>query len=213
VQDRLRFKLSLGLLIGAFILIHFRPTDMVRPVPVPLEELPWTISDWQARGSESLDPKALEILQVSDYLLRRYTDTAGDSLSLFIGLWASQKKGAQIHSPLNCLPGSGWMPKDSVMVEVPLHDPPGKMSVNCLQVEKNSSRQIVFYWYQYQDKAIAGEIPARLQMIKNSLFRNRTDAILIRIVSPLNGDQPRVKPEILDFIAELHGQILRMYKG
>ena len=34
----------------------------------------------------------------------------GRSIRLYVGYYATQRQGATIHSPLNCLPGAGWIP-------------------------------------------------------------------------------------------------------
>ena len=71
---------------------------------------PVVVDGWRSVRSEILADADLDVLKPSDYLVRLYIDSKGDEASLYIGYWQSQRRGAQVHSPKNCLPGGGWEP-------------------------------------------------------------------------------------------------------
>src|SRR6185503_20649071 len=74
-----------------------------------LKEFPQAIGVWQKTGSDKiLDDETLKVLRASDYLLRDFRKPSGTEAKLYVGYYASQRTGATYHSPLNCLPGSGW---------------------------------------------------------------------------------------------------------
>ena len=59
--------------------------------------------------TRKFNQETLAVLRASDYLLRNYKDRDGRVLNFYVGYYASQREGATYHSPLNCLPGSGWV--------------------------------------------------------------------------------------------------------
>ena len=74
-----------------------------------LSEFPETVGAWQRTGiDQTLDDETLKVLRASDYLMRDFRKPDGQIANLYVGYYASQRSGATYHSPLNCLPGSGW---------------------------------------------------------------------------------------------------------
>ena len=83
-----------------------------------LANFPSQIGEWQSGGEEPLDDDVLQVLGVDEYVNRTYVDRAGLPLNLYIGYYASQRQGSTIHSPQNCLPGSGWQPVESSRIQL-----------------------------------------------------------------------------------------------
>ena len=187
MRQPVRVGLSLSLLIGALLVLQLRSPGEAVPIRKSLDSFPTAVGDWQAREGALLELDTLNVLKAKDYLMRRDQDPSGKSLWLFIGYWDSQRKGAQPHSPTNCLPGAGWEPLEVSRVTIPLPSPLAPITVNRFLIQKDRDQQVVFYWYQYQGKAIAGELAARIAMLKNSIQRHRTDGALVRISSPVYG--------------------------
>jgi len=187
MRQSVRVGLSLVLLIGALLVLHLRSSGEAVPIRKSLDGFPNTVGQWQAREGVLLDLDTLNVLRPKDYLMRRDQDPLGRSIFLFIAYWDSQRKGAQPHSPKNCLPGAGWEPLEASMVTVPLPRPFAPITVNRYLIQKDRDQQIVFYWYQSQGKAIAGELDARVQMVRDSVLRHRTDGALVRVSSAVYG--------------------------
>jgi len=143
-------------------------------------------------------------LKAKDYLMRRDQDPSGKSLGLFVAYWDSQRKGAQPHSPTNCLPGAGWEPLEASRVTIPLPPPLAPITVNRFLIQKDRDQQVVFYWYQSQGKAIAGELAARGAMLKNSIVRHRTDGALVRISSPVYGNVQQTSEALVRYIQAMY---------
>jgi len=188
MKQSLRVGLSLALLIGALLVLHIRSSSEAVPIRKSLDSFPNTVGQWQAREAVLLDLDTLDVLRPKDYLMRRDQDPSGRSVFLFIAYWDSQRKGAQPHSPKNCLPGAGWEPLEASVVTIPLPRPLAPITVNRYLIQKDRDQQIVFYWYQSQGKAIAGEMAARVQMVKDSILRHRTDGALVRVSSAVYGN-------------------------
>src|SRR5262249_27750132 len=155
-----RVTVSLAVLIGALVALQFRSTGEAVPIRKPLDSFPTALGGWQAAGGVIFDLDTLIVLKPKDYVMRRYQNGRGQSLWLFLAYWDTQRKGAQPHSPKNCLPGTGWEPLESSQMTIPLRAPLGPITVNRYLIQKDQDQLLVVYWYQSQGKAIAGEVAA-----------------------------------------------------
>lgn len=182
-----RIGLSVVLLSGAFLFQQLRSTGEAVPIRRSLDEFPLSIGTWQGREATIFEIEILNVLKVKDYLMRRFVDPTGRSLWLYIGYWDTQRKGASPHSPRNCLPGGGWEPLEAKKVAIPLQASHASVTVNRYLIQKDQAQQLVFYWYLAQGRPVAGEVEARIEMVRNAILRNRTDGALIRVSSPVYG--------------------------
>lgn len=154
-----------------------------RPVPhAALAQLPCDIDAWRCAGDVPLDRESLSVLRVDDYVNRSYVNSARGSAALFVGYYASQRQGDTIHSPQNCLPGSGWQPVSSSRVTLRTAD--GDLRANELIVEKNLDRQAVVYWYQGRGRTIASDYANKFWLVADAIRLHRSDGGLVRIVAP-----------------------------
>jgi EpsI family protein len=145
---------------------------------------PFEFAGWHGRAGAPLDKRTLEILGADDYLTRLYVDGRGSLASLYVGYHGAQKQGTSIHSPLNCLPGSGWVPVQSSRIQI--GSTTGVRTVNRVVIEKSDDRQLVLYWYQGRGRVIADEYVSKAYQFIDALRRRRTDAALVRIISPID---------------------------
>jgi EpsI family protein len=113
--------------------------------------------------------------------------------SLYIGYYESQRQGDTIHSPLNCLPGSGWEPVSKSYVSIPVEagsHASANILVNQYVIQKGLDRQVVLYWYQSHGRVVANEYRSKIFMVYDAVRLNRSDAALVRVVSPVIGGDP-----------------------
>ena len=146
------------------------------PPSVPLSELPKTIA---GRGSTDipLSDDTLATLGKGVFLDRLYTPAVGGDgakridgpVSLFIGYFPTQRTGQTIHSPQHCLPGAGWVFDQSGVVE--LSDRDGRKS----RVGE----------YRSHGRTMASDWAAKFYTLADSILYSRTDAALIRIITPV----------------------------
>lgn len=192
------------LLLGALLLLQFRSRGEAVPIRQPLDAFPTKLGDWQGREATIFEVEILNILKVKDYLLRRYVDPTGRSLWLYIGYWDTQRRGAQIHSPKNCLPGGGWEPVEAARVAIPVVGATSAIEVNRYLLQKDGDQQLVLYWYHSQGQAVAREIDAKLRLVKNAIVRNRTDAAIIRVSSPVYGSVQETFEHLVGYIQVMY---------
>jgi EpsI family protein len=203
-----RLALSCSLLLGALVFLHVRSTTgEAVPVRDRLDSFPTAFGDWQGREATIFELDVLNILKLDDYLMRRYVDGAGHSLWLYMGYWQTQRKGAQPHSPKNCLPGAGWEPLEASEVIIPLPPPHRPLIVNRYLLQKDRHHQLVFYWFQSQGRPIAGELAAKIEMVKSAIFRNRTDGALIRVSSPVYRSVPETSAWLTKYVQTIYPRL------
>lgn len=179
------------------------------PSSTPLADFPPFMGNMSSVDMP-IDPEALAILGKGDFLNRVFSPPKPDmfdkhveveavtpaaptettSVGLFIAYFPTQRTGQSIHSPQNCLPGSGWTFESSGTTEVA--DASGKRSeVGDYVIVNGDQRAEVLYWYQSHGRAIASDYKAKLYMLADSIRYSRSDAALVRIVTPiLPGEAP-----------------------
>jgi len=165
---------------------HAEPT----PVREPLERLPYDIAEWHGTREPDFDENVMSILGVDDYALRSYWREGGPALTLYVGYYGSQRQGDTVHSPLNCLPGAGWVPR-AVSRRTLLVADSGRartIEVNRVLIQKGLDRQLVLYWYQGHGRVIASEYWGKAYLVVDAIRMNRTDGALVRVMVPLQSD-------------------------
>ena len=181
----------------------------MQPEAVPAREslaaLPWTLGDWRGAPATPFEDRIVEVLGVDDYINRYYVNPEQVHVSLYVGYYESQRQGDAIHSPLNCLPGSGWEPIEKARISI---DIPGRgpVTVNRFVIQKGLDRQVVLYWYQSQGRVVASEYASKAYLIYDSMRHNRSEAAMIRVISPILPGEPGDGPagdRVVAFTQEL----------
>ncbi len=177
-----------GCFVVASAVITRSSHSELTPIRTPLAQLPMTLGDWRGILEPPYNQQVLDVLGVDDYLARAYVRPGQSAVGLYIGYYRSQRQGETIHSPLNCLPGSGWEPlsksTSSILVSPAPGDPPREVWVNRYLVQKGIDRQLVLYWYQSHGRIVASEYLSRLYLIADAVRLNRTDGSLVRVITP-----------------------------
>ena len=120
--------------------------------------------------------------------------TPGRAVGLYVGYYGSQQQGDSIHSPLNCLPGSGWEPVSKGALTVTAGGRP--ITVNRYVIRKGVDRVLVLYWYQSHGRVVADEYASRAYMVWDAMRTHRTDAALVRVIVPIiEGEAPEQEAE------------------
>lgn len=163
--------------------------QLARPA---LAGFPMEFGEWRGRQEPPFDEKTLAILGVNDYLTRSYRGTDAPA-GLYIGYWASQRQGDSIHSPLNCLPGSGWEPLSKSVLAIHVADAATATSsrpipVNRYVIQKGLDRELVLYWYQSHGRVVASEYLGKIYLVTDAIRLHRTDAALVRVIVHISGE-------------------------
>ncbi|MBL8169634.1 MAG: EpsI family protein [Acidobacteria bacterium] len=197
---RWRYVLMLSVLLLTAGVTQFltRASDRERvPAHAALVEFPAQLDFWRQVDAQTLGAGQLRELRADDYLSRTYANDRGALAYLFIAYYASQRHRQTIHSPQNCMPGSGWTMSGHRLHRL------GNAALNEYLIEKDGARMLAFYWYHGRGRAVASEYWARWRTIEDAALRGRTDGALIRVVVPMaKGDDADVVARAagLDFV-------------
>lgn len=181
--------LPVALLLAATALaLGARDRERVLPPHRELPSFPMQVGTWQGRDL-AFSQEELEVLGPGQFLLRNYVNSSSTGVvNLYIAFFPSQRRGDTIHSPKNCLPGSGWAPAESSRISI--DGPDGTaMSINRYIVVNGDNRDLVFYWYQAHGRVTPSEYWAKIFLVADAVRMNRTDGALIRILTPIAGLQ------------------------
>jgi EpsI family protein len=200
-----KFWVLVVLLVACLTTLRIRgDQDRVPPTP-PLDLLPETINGWTAQDFP-LDKETLSVLGDGRFLNRVYTDIgpAGRPIavpvSLFIGYFPTQRTGQSIHSPQNCLPGSGWSFLSSKVINLPSST--GRpYQVGEYLIGNAGEKQVVLYWYLAHGRSIANDYVAKAYMMLDAIRWNRTDGALVRVVTPVGPSEslPNAEQRAISF--------------
>jgi len=175
--------------------------------PVPkhfsLRSFPDSISGWSGTPVP-LSKREQEILNADDFASILFTKAATESsIFFFSAFYQHQTPEKNIHSPKNCLPGSGWAMIDSKIITVPLENGGKPHSINQVVIQKGLAKQVVLYWYQERGRIFPNEYWGRLYLVKDALTLHRTDGALVRISMAIDGSVPATVEKELRFIRDL----------
>ena len=218
------FALGSVLLLGVDRQQHMElEGDLARDLPTRLYGLEST--DLVVSAEEQ------RIAGMDDYLLRSYgtgVGTGGNAMAgvdapaatpggtapavsgftLYVGFYGSQAQGRTIHSPKNCLPGSGWEALHSRRTTVATAA--GPVPVNRYLLQRDDEQALVLYWYQGRGRIRANEYLVKLDLLRDSALRNRSDEALVRIVVPIETSEEvafeaasRIAAEIIPAVDEV----------
>ncbi len=178
-----RIFLATFLLIMTFILLkHVSYSENVPPRKKFLT-FPLQIGQWHGTISY-FDQSIYDELGVDDSILISYSSPDKKQVQVYIGYYQSQKEGSVIHSPKNCMPGSGWEITSTMTEEVKI---PGS-TVNLIQlvIKKGLDQQIVLYWFQERGRYIRSEYWQKIYLVWDAIFHKRTDGAFIRLIAPVD---------------------------
>ena len=173
----------------------------------PLKDFPDQIGAWQKMGSDQVvDAATMQVLKASDYVLRDYVGPNRQSANFYVGYYATQREGVSYHSPLNCLPGAGWMLSDPAKVTLPLANG-SSFTANKYIIQNGSNKSLMIYWYQGRGRAVASEYWGKIYTVIDSVRLRRSDGALVRVTVPLTNSEADALRSASDLAAGVEAQL------
>lgn len=184
------FYASLAIITLVALSVFALPEQVeIEPERKQFVEFPLELDGLQGK-SGYLEQIYIDALKLTDYVMNDYIGEDNGSVNFYAAYYASQKKGASAHSPRSCIPGGGWRItsfenhniKDTKMDGLP-------MIVNRLVIEKDESKQLVYYWFQQRGRLITNEYMMKWYLFWDSMTMDRTDGALMRLTTVLRPGQ------------------------
>jgi exosortase D (VPLPA-CTERM-specific) len=163
----------------------------------PFLLFPRQLDGWSGSMTR-IEPSVEAVLAADDYLNATYSKPAEDTyVNFFVAYYKDQTSGSGIHSPEVCLPTGGWeIFRLDPTYKLALNDTPyGEFQVNRAVIQKGTSMQLVYYWFEQRGKRITNDVAAKLTVLKDSMITGRADGALVRFVTPIG---PTETPEVAD---------------
>lgn len=183
---------ALVLAVGAALATLGVRAQRSLPLRAGLAETVPAVFDGYGSRDLTLSAEEARAAGVSTYLARVFTpsDTASAGATpafamLYVGYYDRQTQGRTIHSPRNCLPGSGWEPLTNELLSVPTEG--GTVTVNRYLLQKGTERALVLYWYQGRGRVASNEYRVKWDLLRDAALRRRSDEALVRIMVPMAG--------------------------
>ncbi|HYB61894.1 MAG TPA: EpsI family protein [Methylomirabilota bacterium] len=199
-----RLSIVCFLLAGGAVTLHSLKRQRTAALHHPLTEFPTVIGSW--RGEDR--PFTADLVQeigADDYINRIYRGDA-QPVELYVGFYSDERFGDAMHSPKNCLPGAGWEPVRSALVQIGWAE--GRpLLVNEYLVEKPNNRDLVLYWYQAHGRVVASEYLAKFWLVADALKRRGADGAMIRVWTTAADGDASAEHRALDFAQSAYQQL------
>jgi EpsI family protein len=189
-QTKLKLPLTLTMLLciatfGIITSITAGFSDAATPKREQFVDFPQHIDLWTGLPEE-IEPATMKILRATDYYMGNFTKVShGTPVNLFVAYYDSLNKGAAIHSPRVCMPGSGW--EFASFEERNFSDlAPGIAGTyNYVLLQKGEQKILMYYWYQQRKRYTANEFSMKYYLLVDNLFESRKDGALVRLYTPI----------------------------
>jgi EpsI family protein len=201
--------LLLVLLLQAAVYYAIASRGDIIPQASPLSEFPPAAGAWQTVREFPMEKDVQEVLRADDTLNRIYTN-GPETASLFVAFFKTQRYGQAPHSPKNCLPGAGWSPSRDRKLLIDVPGRPEPIQVNDYVIQKGNERSVVLYWYQSHNRAIAGEIEAKIWLVADAIRHRRSDTALVRVMVPVReNDVETAEKTAIAFTRATYPELMR----
>jgi EpsI family protein len=163
---------------------------------------PTQLDAWQAGDDEPLDEETRKAVAADATVNRTYRAPTGELIGLYIAAYARQRPGVSIHSPLHCLPGTGWNVLSDDVVPMAAGGTTGE--IRRLVAVRDRARTLILYWYDIDGRMVASDVMSRLYLLHDSVRFGRNSAALVRLVVPMrDGDNGRAERQGVAFLRTL----------
>jgi exosortase D (VPLPA-CTERM-specific) len=165
---------------GLYLYVH---SDLSIPLNRPLSQFPAQVNGWRTTSQSEFSGRVSSLLKPTDYLQRSYVDRTGNMIELYVGYHDGGPDSGDIHSPRQCLPGSGWHKVASKDHQI--ETSAGRLNLVEAIYQKGDTQELFLYWYQVKNSSITSEYRLKLARVINSLKEGRRDASFVRVTVPM----------------------------
>lgn len=179
-----------------------------QPVPektVKFESFPLQKNDWM--GSRKTVPASiLEVLKADEIFFAEYVNHDGIHIYLLFEYFYTRTYGKSVHSPRNCLPGSGWVISSTSKRQINSAD--RSISASRFNLRLQDRKLLMDYWYISRSGETGNEFLLMFDLMKSALVRKPTDVAFVRITADDNPYGEKALDEFeKQFIDEIYNHL------
>ena len=172
-----------------------------------LRDFPAQVGSWRQVGDDlRFDDETEKVLRADDYLSRNFVSN-GRTASFYVGYYATQRNGATYHSPLNCLPGSGWVMSDPARITIAPAGGGAPFEANRFVIANGRDRALMIYWYQGRGRAVASEYWGKIYTVLDSVRRRRSDGAMVRVMVSVGNSQQEAQNAAVEMAAQAAAEL------
>lgn len=199
-----RVILAAGLLVVTFsvgYVVNLGYQHTIRPLSVPLSNLPEQLGDWDGVDQAALDPRTAGVLGADEVLGRLYTNRANnESLSLHLAAWTTPQEipDPAPHHPEACYTGAGFAVVDR-RIET-FQTPDGDLRVELIRYHQGESDVVTAHWFQFGSNVILNKNEGR--KVQQTLWGRSEWPSTLKVLIHLDGARglETLHDELSDFI-------------
>src|SRR6476469_1734958 len=202
INGSLRFGLVIVVvLLGGLLVNGWAYLGEARVSRKELKEFPQQVVACRQIGNDQvIDDQTMKVLRASDYVMRNYRTPGGEVANFYVGYYATQRDGSTFHSPLNCLPGTGWTMSDPARITIT--SPAGKSFLaNRYVIQNGDQKSLLVYWYQGRGRSVASEYWGKVYTVLDSVRLRRSDGALVRVIVPIGESESAALRSATDLAA------------
>ena len=200
----------MGVLLGVVSLfsLYFYSKDFKQADTVNIKNFPRTVGAWVVSEDIPLSKQDLAILETDNTFVRRYRNSNGEEVYLYIVY--SQTNHKVSHPPEICYAGSGISILEKTHDSIAVNYKNLNISSNRLLIQANKLYQISFYWFKVGDAFTSNYWKQQALVALNTLFSQREGIALIRISADVNNNDKEIAiKEVKDFTNLITPQLFK----
>jgi EpsI family protein len=175
------FLTFLAVLLVTFafgLLIKFyRPDTSTK---VDIGQFPLQIDGWNAE-TLPLSQNVLDLLDPDAILMAYYTNQEQLGVELFFSYFSSENTSGGLHSPRNCMPGSGWAITQSEEHAIQVGD--RTIPATRLHIKFGAEVRIVDFWYITRHGETSNDYMLKFYQMLSALTLRPTDVAFVRLIA------------------------------
>lgn len=178
---------ALAMMLAAGVSAYAPAPVRERALTMPLEWLPVELAGWT--GTSGIPADSLPLSPNADERLLRTYRRGHDTVWVAVEYYRRQNDGRRPHALNLIFPGRGWSAIDERAVALPPEGSDAALMAKLVIRQVPGGAVVTTYWYQLGAHTLTSEFRYRWKLLSNSLFHQRSDGALVRIVSPVPASQ------------------------
>jgi EpsI family protein len=149
-----------------------------------LATLPDRIDSYQ--GQEVPLESTVESVLRADFNLQRVYWRGDRMVWLYVGYYGTSRGGRPEHTPRGCYTGAGWAIESARTLDATGQS---ELRVNEFLIDREGEQRLVHFWYRsHRRTGMLGGWSQNIDRFVGRISGNRADGALIRISTPLEGE-------------------------